>query len=258
MNLSDYNAIIASNLKSAIKAQGVTQAEVAKKASITPKTLRNMLGGGCRIDINLASEIYASLGYNPDTIMQHRKVSQLTGIPSIDQPLSAIYTQYAPSGIRYLQEYAAVPDYVCCSPQYNGWDRQKISADRAVEWLPVKTKKRDGYELWGMDLDAEIRLCAVDSASEVHMIEPLHATIISDDTIAISVRRTTICADNPAVPQPQREDLHIIYISDYLTLSHTIREITQFGSPFRIQRKIWNYQRRDEVRVSREEGGAIR
>ena len=69
-NKKNYNKHIADNLKSAIKSQGLTQEQVAKKAGITPKTLRNMLSGSARIDVNLAAEIYSSLGYAPESVIK--------------------------------------------------------------------------------------------------------------------------------------------------------------------------------------------
>ena len=123
-NKKNYNKHIADNLKSAIKSQGLTQEQVAKKAGITPKTLRNMLSGSARIDVNLAAEIYSSLGYAPESVIKPPKaISILTGIRSIDTMLNRVYTQHEFSGIAVLGEYVS-DDYRCCSPIYNDWDRE--------------------------------------------------------------------------------------------------------------------------------------
>lgn len=241
----DYNRNIADNLKLAISSQGLTQTQVAKKAGITPKTLRNMLSGSARIDINLAAEIYSSLGYAPESIIKYQESRPiLTGIMPVDTMLRRIYNQYAYSGVVALGEYVS-DDYRCCSPQYNQWNRE----DFEEPFHPVLTKKADGVDLWGLSYESELRLTSENREEEIHTIEPQHATVIDEKTIGLAIIRTTIHGSNSSngVPTGNDQRLDVKYGSDYLTLDTPVRRIVRHGDNFRITRKLWNHQTIDRL-----------
>ena len=244
-NRIDYNKHIADNLKLAIKSQGLTQGQVAQKAGITPKTLRNMLSGSARIDVNLAAEIYSTLGYDPESIIrQPKKIIILTNIRAIDVMLGRIYNQYAYSGVVALGEYVS-DDYRCCSPQYNKWNRE----DFEEPFHPVLTKKADGVDLWGLSYESELRLTSENREEEIHTIEPQHATVIDEKTIGLAIIRTTIHGSNSSngVPTGNDQRLDVKYGSDYLTLDTPVRRIVRHGDNFRITRKLWNHQTIDRL-----------
>jgi transcriptional regulator with XRE-family HTH domain len=231
-NKTNYNKHIADNLKLAIKSQGLTQGEVAQKAGITPKTLRNMLSGSARIDVNLAAEIYSTLGYDPESIIRPPKNNiVLTNIRPIDVMLRRIYNQYAYSGVVALGEYVS-DDYRCCSPQYNQWDCESLKEP----FYSIKDKKGDGIELWGMSYESELRLTSENLQEEIHTIEPQHATVITDHIIGISILRTTISEETASTD-------HVLkYGNDYLTLDTSIKKITREAANFKVTQKLWNHQ----------------
>tara|TARA_R100001594_G_scaffold36148_1_gene65715 strand:- start:512 stop:1261 length:750 start_codon:yes stop_codon:yes gene_type:complete len=239
-NKKNYNKHIADNLRSAISSQGLTQEQVAKKAGITPKTLRNMLSGSARIDVNLAAEIYSSLGYAPESVIKPPKaISVLTGVRSIDTMLNRVYTQHEFSGIAVLGEYVS-DDYRCCSPIYNDWDREVV----VEPFYPVLTKKKDGVELWGMSYESELRLTEINRQEQLHTIEPLHATIVSPNIIAISILRTTTYDKNnlEGIGIGIEGSFAVKHGCDYLTLDTPIKNITKDGASFKIRLKTWNHQ----------------